>query len=131
MDKLNLEVPETVRVQARLNKGAKLFKNIVNAIRDKKGEEIVCLDLKKIDEAVADFFIICEAKSWVQVNAIADHIVETTAAECGEKPFHLEPGEKWMILDYVNVVVHIFQQEQRLFYNLEGLWEDAPKTVFQ
>jgi ribosome-associated protein len=107
-----------------------LFKTIVNAISDKKGEDLIALDLRRIDEAVADFFILCDAKSFVQVEAIAGNVIEQTAKECSEKPFHVEMGDKWTIIDYANVVVHVFQHEQRLFYNLEGLWGDAPKFEY-
>ena len=119
---------ERKKTATRLTRNSKLFKNIINAIKDKKGDGIVSLDLKKIDEAVADYFILCEARSNIQVKAIANSIVETVETECDEKPYHVEHGDAWTLVDYVNVVVHIFQQEQRLFYNLESLWEDAPRT---
>lgn len=112
----------------RLTRNSKLFKTIIEAIKEKKGDEVVSLDLKKIDEAVADFFVLCEANSNTQLKAIADNLVEKVEKECGERPYHKEFGETWTLVDYVNVVVHIFQKEQRLFYNLESLWEDAPKT---
>ena len=121
----NLQERKTI--PARITRSSKLYKSIINAIQDKKGEDIVSLDLKKIDEAVADFFVICDGRSNTHVNAIADNIIEHIINECNEKPYHVEFGEKWTIVDYVNIVVHIFQQEQRLFYNLESLWEDAPK----
>jgi ribosome-associated protein len=111
--------------ETRLTRNSKLFKTILKSIRDKKGEEIVSLDLKKIDEAVADFFIVCEGKSHIQVKAIADNIVQEVTELCGEKPYHVEHGDHWTLVDYVNVVIHIFQQEQRQFYNLESLWADA------
>jgi len=111
----------------RLTRNSKLFKAILEAIKDKKGEKIVSLDLRKIDEAVADFFILCEANSHIQVKAIATNIEEAVFQECGEKPYHVEHGDYWTLVDYVNVVVHIFQQEQRKFYNLETLWADAER----
>lgn len=111
----------------RLNRNSKLFKTILNAIREKKGSEIISLDLKKIDEAVADFFILCEANSNVQIKAIADSIEEAVKNECDERPYHVEYGKEWTLVDYVNIVVHIFQQEQRKFYDLESLWEDAER----
>jgi ribosome-associated protein len=109
----------------RLTRNSKLFKTILNAIKDKKGENIISLDLKKIDEAVADFFILCEAKSHIQVKAIAENIVEVVERELGERPYHKEIGQQWTLIDYVNIVVHIFQHEHRKFYNLESLWADA------
>jgi ribosome-associated protein len=114
----------------RLTRNSKLFKNIINAIQEKKGEEIVSLDLRKIDEAVADFFILCEAKSNIQVKAIADNIEKVVREECDERPYHIEIGDQWTLVDYVNVVIHIFQHEQRAFYNLESLWADAPRTEY-
>jgi ribosome-associated protein len=119
---------KTATTAPRLTKSSKLFKSIINAIQDKKGEKVVSLDLKKIDEAVADFFILCEARSNIQIKAIADNIIETIETECGERPYHVEHGDTWTLIDYVNIVVHVFQHEQRSFYNLEGLWEDAPRA---
>ncbi|MBA3829706.1 MAG: ribosome silencing factor [Taibaiella sp.] len=109
----------------RLTRNSKLFKTILNAIKDKKGENIISLDLRKIDEAVADFFILCEANSHIQVKAIANYIEQMVDEECGESPYHVEHGDQWTLSDYVNIVVHIFQREHRKFYNLEMLWEDA------
>jgi ribosome-associated protein len=118
----NTIIPKNV---TRLNRNSKLFKVILDAINDKKGQNIVSLDLRKIDEAVADFFIICDAQSHIQVKAIADNVEERVREECKERPFHFEVGNAWTLVDYVNVVVHIFQTEERKFYDLEGLWMDA------
>ena len=128
MEKIISVLNERKKTPIRLTRNSKLFKTIINGIKDKKGDAIVSLDLKKIDEAVADFFILCEARSNVQINAIAQGITELVELECDEKPYHMERGDTWTLLDYVNVVVHIFQHEQRVFYNLEGLWEDAPRA---
>ena len=105
-----------------------MFQTILKAIQDKKGENIVSLDLTKIDEAVADFFILCEAQSHIQVNAIASNIEEEVRLQCEEKPYHVETGQLWTLVDYVNIVVHVFQRDERKFYDLEGLWMDAEKT---
>ncbi|MCD6011531.1 MAG: rsfS [Flavipsychrobacter sp.] len=128
MEKIITTLQERKKTVTRLTKNSKLFKTIINAIQDKKGHQIVSLDLKKIDEAVADFFILCEANSNIQVKAIADNIKKLVEEECGENPYHIEHGDKWTLVDYVNVVVHIFQHEQRMFYGLESLWADAPRT---
>lgn len=128
MEKVIAALQERRKPATRVTRNSKLFKTIIHAIHDKKGEEVVSLDLKKIDEAVADYFVLCDAKSHVQIRAIADNIVEEVAKECDEKPYHTEIGDTWTLIDYVNVVVHIFQHEQRIFYNLENLWEDAPRT---
>lgn len=116
------------RGKARLNKNSKIFKTIIKAIQEKKGENIVSLDLKKIHEAVADFFIICQANNQPQIRAITDFIEEEVKKKCGDSPYHYEGKEHmhWVILDYVNIVVHIMMPEQRKFYKLEEMWSDAP-----
>ncbi len=128
MEKVISALQERKKSPTRLTKNSKLFKTIIKAIQDKKGESIVSLDLRKIDEAVADYFILCDAKSNIQLKAIADNIIDEVEKECGERPFHKEIGDTWTLVDYVNVVVHVFQHEQRMFYNLESLWEDAPRA---
>lgn len=111
----------------RLTKNSKLFKTILEAIREKKGENIVSLDLRKIDEAVSDFFVICEASSHPQLKAIADNVEDRVRELVGEKVFHKEGFQQqhWVLLDYINIVVHIMFPESRKFYNLEDLWQDA------
>lgn len=128
MEKIITALQERKKPATRLTRNSKLFKTIVKAIKEKKGEEIVSLDLKKIDEAVADFFVLCEAQSNIQIKAIADNIVEMVKEECDENPYHVERGDQWVLVDYVNIVVHVFQHEQRKFYDLESLWEDAERT---
>jgi len=112
----------------RLSKNSKIFKTIIQAILDKKGEQIVSLDLRKIPEAVSDFFIICQASNNNQLRAIADNIEEEVKNQCGETAFKHEgrQAEQWILIDYVNVVVHIMLPEPRKFYQLEELWSDAP-----
>lgn len=112
---------------SRLNRNSKLFKTIILAIQDKKGEKIVSLDLKKIPEAVADFFIICQATNRVQLKSITDFVEEKVKKECGELPFRQEGkrGEHWVLVDYINIVVHIMMEEARNFYKLEDMWSDA------
>ncbi len=111
----------------RLNRGSKILKVIIQAIHDKKGEHLISMDLRKIPEAVADFFVICEAGSTTQVRAIADHVRESVRQECGEIAYHDEGygANQWVIVDFVNVVVHIFLPETRKFYKLEEMWSDA------
>ncbi|MBK8088275.1 MAG: ribosome silencing factor [Chitinophagaceae bacterium] len=112
---------------SRINRNSKLFKTILKAIQEKKGESIVSLDLRKIPEAVADFFIICEASSTIQVKAIADNIEYQVKENCEEGPYRHEgmTASHWVLVDYVNVVVHIFHSETRKFYRLEEMWSDA------
>ena len=114
---------------ARLTRNSKIFKTIIHAIQQKKGENIVSLDLRKIPEAVADFFVVCEASSTTQVKAIADNIEEMTRTQCSELPYKHEGRQslQWVLIDYVNVVVHVMQSETRRFYKLEEMWSDAPQ----
>lgn len=111
----------------RLTRNAKIFKTIIKAIQDKKGENIVSLDLRKIPEASADFFIVCEASSTTQVKAICDSVEDRVRTECGELPYKHEGRQalQWVLIDYVNVVVHVMIPDTRKFYKLEELWSDA------
>ena len=112
---------------ARITRNSKLFKTIIHAMEEKKAERIVSLDLKKIPEAVTDFFIICEATNPIQLKAIADFVEEEVKKKCGENPYKHEgrQGEQWILIDYVNVVVHVMLPETRKFYKLEEMWNDA------
>jgi ribosome-associated protein len=114
--------------QTRLTRNSKILKTIIHAIQEKKGEKIVSLDLRKIPEAVADFFIICEATNNTQLKAIADSVEMEVKKNCGELPYKHEgrQGEQWILIDYVNAVVHIMLPEPRKFYGLEEMWSDAP-----
>ena len=111
----------------RLTRNTKIFKTIINAILEKKGQNIVSLDLRKIPEAVSDFFIICEATNPTQLKAIADFVEEDVKEKCGEVSFKHEgrQAQQWILIDYVNVVVHIMLPEPRKFYQLEEMWSDA------
>ena len=112
----------------RLTKNSKIFKAIIHAIQEKKGTDIVSLDLRKIPEAVADFFIICGAGSNTQVKAIADFVEDHVRTACNERPYKHEGTQalQWVLIDYVNIVVHIMRPESRKFYKLEEMWSDAP-----
>jgi ribosome-associated protein len=114
---------------ARLTRNSKIFKTIIQAIQEKKGENVISLDLRKIPEAVADFFIICEASSTTQVKAIADSIEEEVKKNCDELPYKHEGRQslQWVLIDYVNVVIHVMLPENRRFYKLEDMWSDAPQ----
>ena len=111
----------------RLAKNSKIIKAIIQAIQEKKGEKIISLDLRKIQEAVADFFIVCEAGSTTQVRAIADFIEAELKEQCGEIPYMHEGRQalQWVVIDYINVVVHIMLPDSRRFYRLEEMWSDA------
>jgi len=101
----------------KLTKSSKIFKVIINAIQEKKGENIVSLDLRKIPEAVADFFIICEATNSTQLKAIADFVEEDVKLKCEEAAYKHEgrQAQQWILIDYVNVVVYIMMPEPRKF----------------
>jgi ribosome-associated protein len=111
----------------RLTRNSKIFKSIIRAIQNKKGEEIISLDLRKIPEAVADFFIICEATNQPQVRAIADAVIDEVKDVTGESPFHHEGKRtlQGLLMDYVNIVVQVMLPETRKFYKLEEMWSDA------
>lgn len=114
----------------RLTKNSKIYKSVIKAIQQKKGEQIVSLDMRKIPEASADFFVICQATSTTQIKAIADGVEENVKNECGELPYKHEGKQalQWVLIDYVNIVVHIMQPEARKFYKLEEMWSDAVLT---
>ena len=128
MEQLSLLATRNRERVTRLTRNSKVFKTIIHAIQQKKGENIVSLDLRKIPEAVSDFFIICSAGSNIQVRAIAEFVEEEVRKACGESPYKHEGQQaaQWVLIDYVNVVVHIMQTEPRSFYRLEEMWSDAP-----
>jgi len=107
-----------------------LIEKIIEAIQDTKGEEIKLLDLTKIENSAADYFIICSANSNTQVNAIAGNIEKKVRNELKNRPWHVEGTENamWILVDYISVVVHVFQKHIREFYDLEDLWSDAQIT---
>ena len=117
----------TRKSSGRLTKNSKILKTIIQSIQEKKGEYIVALDLRKIPEAVADFFVICEAGSTTQVKAIADYVEFHTKEVLNESPYKHEghQGMQWVLIDYVNIVVHVMLPETRKFYKLEEMWSDA------
>ena len=111
----------------RLTRNSKLIKTIIAALQEKKGVSIISLDLRKIKEAVADFFIICEAGSQPQIRAIANNVEDRVKEKCNESPYHHEgyPKLQWVLIDYVNVVVHVMLPDNRKFYRLEEMWSDG------
>lgn len=127
MNKLNALTTRKKSSVVRLTRNSKIFKTIIHAIQEKKGEHIVSLDLRKIPEAVADFFIICQANSNTQLKAIADFIEEDVKKNCLETPYKHEgrQAQQWILIDYVNIVVHVMLPEPRKFYQLEEMWSDA------
>lgn len=106
-----------------------LVDTIVDGIQDIKGKDIVILDLTHLQNSVTEYFIICSGESSTQVDGISSSITRKTREQLKEKPWHTEGinNSEWVLLDYVNVVVHVFYKEVREFYNLEDLWADAER----
>ncbi|MDY3338244.1 ribosome silencing factor [Riemerella anatipestifer] len=115
------------------NDKQELIDTIIRAIQDTKGEDIQVLNLTKIENAVADYFIICSGNSNTQVSAIAGNIEKTVRNELRERPWHTEGAENalWVLVDYVSVVVHVFQKHIREYYEIEELWGDAEVTKIE
>ncbi len=107
-----------------------LIDKIVDAVQDTKGEDIMIFDLSKIENSVAETFIICSANSNTQVSAIAGNVEKKVRNDLQERPWHVEGSENamWVLVDYVSVVVHIFQKHIREYYDIEELWGDAQIT---
>jgi len=110
-----------------------LTDKIIEAIQDTKGEDIMVFDLSNIENSVAETFIICSGNSNTQVSAIAGNIEKKVRNEVKERPWHVEGTDTamWVLMDYVSVVVHIFQKETREYYNIEELWGDAKITKIE
>jgi ribosome-associated protein len=104
-----------------------LVNSVVKGIFEKKGQNVMKLDLQKLENRITDYFIICHANSVTQVDSISYSVEDTVRKETGEKPLHREGLENcfWVLIDYGNVVVHVFLEEYRNFYSLESLWADA------
>ena len=107
-----------------------LLTSIIKGIEDVKGLDIDILDLRGIDNSVCDYFVICNGNSNTQVNAIVGSIQKGVSKELKDKPWHVEGTDvgEWVLMDYVNVVVHVFQKHIREYYNIESLWGDAKIT---
>ncbi|MFD2552590.1 ribosome silencing factor [Bizionia sediminis] len=110
-----------------------LIATILSGIEDVKGKEIRILDLRDIENTVCDYFIICEGSSNTQVNAIVNAVQKKVSKELKDKPWHIEGTDnaEWVLMDYINVVVHVFQKHIREYYDIEGLWGDAKTTVIE
>ena len=110
-----------------------LLGSIIKGIFEKKGQNVLKIDLRKLENRITDYFVICHASSGTQVSAICDSVDDTVRKEAGEKPLHIEGLDNcfWVLLDYGNVIVHIFLEEYRNFYSLESLWADADIEVME
>jgi len=106
---------------------------ILKGIDEVKGQEIRLLDLREIENTVCDYFIICNGTSNTHVNAIVGSVQKTVSKAIKDKPWHVEGSEnaEWILMDYVNVVVHVFQKHIREYYDIEGLWGDAKVTAME
>ena len=111
----------------------KLSQAIVLGMQEKKGDDIVVMDLRKVKNAVADFFVICSGGSDKQLEAIADSINEIVEKMMAQSPWHIEGknNKEWMLIDYIDVVAHLFKKDQRTYYSLERLWGDAVITEIE
>lgn len=110
-----------------------LIAQIIQGIEDVKGNDIEILDLRDIENTVCDYFIICNGTSNTQVNAIVNSVQKSVSKALKEKPWHVEGSDnaEWILMDYVHVVVHVFQKHIREFYDIEGLWGDAKSVKIE
>lgn len=106
---------------------------IITGIEDVKGQNINILDLRSIENSVCDYFVICDGNSNTQVNAIVNSIQKKVSKSVHEKPYQIEGVEnaEWVLIDYINVVVHVFQKHKREYYDIENLWGDAKITEIE
>jgi ribosome-associated protein len=105
---------------------------IIQSLIEKKGEQIVCIELKAMHHVLFDYFIICTGNSKPHVETLSDFVQETTKKQAGIRPSYVEgrANGEWVLLDYFNIIVHVFQPEVRQFFNIESLWSDAPMVWF-
>ena len=110
-----------------------LLDKIIKGIQDKKGKEIITLNISKIENSICDYFVICHGTSSTHVDAIIDSIEQKVKKELNEKPYHKEGLDNltWVLIDYASIIIHVFQKDYRDFYNLEDLWADAPMHKYQ
>jgi ribosome-associated protein len=110
-----------------------LVSQIIKSLEDRKAQDIVCIDLRGNENAIVDYFIVCHGDSTTQVNAIAGNLEKDIIDNLNTKPYHLE-GQRnalWVVVDYIDIVVHIFYREMREYYQLEELWSDALQTAIK
>jgi ribosome-associated protein len=110
-----------------------LLQSVIKGIFEKKGQNVLKIDLRKLENRITDYFVICHAPSTTQVSALCDSVDDTVRKDASEKPAHVEGLDNcyWVLLDYGNVIVHIFLEEYRNFYSLESLWADATIEVLE
>lgn len=122
-----------VKVQQRKLTTEELNDLIIESIQDTKGKNLIKLDLRGLDDAPTDYFIICEGDSFTQVKAIADNVARRLKEDANTFPVHMEGqrNAQWVCIDYFTTVVHVFHPEKREFYELEDLWSDASITEYE
>jgi len=110
-----------------------LITHIIQGIEEVKGDQIEIIDLRSIDNTVCDYFIVCSGNSNTQVDAIESSVRKSVSKALQDKPWHVEGLEnsQWVLMDYVDVVVHIFQKQTREYYDIESLWGDAKITSIE
>ena len=120
-----------MRVRHQTDNVEAIVATAIEAMEAVKGKDIVTLDLREINTAVTDYFVICHAPSKTQVDAIADKVEEMVLEKTQNRPYHAEGREntEWILIDFVDVVVHVFLESKREFYKLEELWADAERIV--
>ncbi|MDX1326454.1 MAG: ribosome silencing factor [Arenibacter sp.] len=120
-------------MQKRKSSVDELIALIISGIEEVKGHDIKLLDLREIENTVCDYFIICSGTSNTHVNAIAGSIQKIVSKAIQDKPWHVEGSDnaEWVLMDYVNVVTHVFQKRVREYYDIEGLWGDAKVTLVE
>lgn len=120
-----------MRIRHQSDNAEAIVAAVVETMDSMKGKEIVTLDLRETGTAVTDYFVICHAASKTQVDAIADKIIDNVTDKLRVKPYHIEGRDntEWILIDYVDVVVHVFLQSMRDYYQLEALWADAERIV--
>lgn len=113
-----------------MNENKKLVEAIINGIQEKKGKNIVVVDLNEINDTITKYLVICEGNTPTQVSAIQDSIREFARKEAGQKPVSVDGTRNciWVAMDYIDVIAHVFVPDARDFYDVENLWEDAPIT---
>ncbi|NOT36484.1 MAG: ribosome silencing factor [Saprospiraceae bacterium] len=123
----------SVKTQGRKNKEEELLSLIIDSIQDIKAKNIVLIDLSKIPEAPAKYFIICEGESSTQVKSIASNAARRVKTESDQKANHIEGqlGARWVLVDFFDIVLHVFDKPTRHYYDLENLWSDGKITEFQ
>lgn len=111
---------------------SELSLSVIEGMIEKKAGNVVLMDLRKVHNAIADYFVICSGNSDTQIDAIAKSVEETVYKKTGQDPWNREgrQNREWILLDYVDVVVHVFQKEKRSFYDIESLWGDGVFTYF-